>query len=68
MDKAHDGHGVANQMAKLEQKARERGWTVVYRLSDGVYTAAVFRRAVTPAVGADRSRDRRPDHTTKCKL
>ena len=21
MDKAHDGHGVANQMAKLEQKA-----------------------------------------------
>ena len=34
MDKAHDGHGVANQMAKLEQKARERGWTVVYPLSD----------------------------------
>jgi DNA invertase Pin-like site-specific DNA recombinase len=34
MDKAHDGHGVANQMAKLEKKARERGWTVVYRLSD----------------------------------
>jgi site-specific DNA recombinase len=34
MDEAHDGHGVANQMAKLEQKARERGWTVVYRLSD----------------------------------
>ena len=34
MDKAHDGHGVANQMAKLEHKARERGWTVVYRLSD----------------------------------
>ena len=34
MDKAHDGHGVANQMAKLEQRARERGWTVVYRLSD----------------------------------
>ena len=34
MDKAHDGHGVANQLAKLEQKARERGWTVVYRLSD----------------------------------
>ena len=34
MDKEHDGHGVANQMAKLEQKARERGWTVVYRLSD----------------------------------
>ena len=34
MDKAHDGHGVANQMAKLEQKANERGWTVVYRLSD----------------------------------
>ena len=33
MDKAHDGHGVANQMAKLEHKARERGWTVVYRLS-----------------------------------
>jgi len=27
MDKAHDGHGVANQMAKLEHKARERGWT-----------------------------------------
>ena len=25
MDKAHDGHGVANQMAKLEHKARERG-------------------------------------------
>jgi hypothetical protein len=21
MDKAHDGHGVANQLAKLEQKA-----------------------------------------------
>ena len=34
MDKTHDGHGVANQMAKLEQKAAERGWTVVYRLSD----------------------------------
>ena len=34
MDKAHDGHGMANQLAKLEQKARERGWTVVYRLSD----------------------------------
>ena len=34
MDKAHDGHGVGNQLAKLEQKARERGWTVVYRLSD----------------------------------
>ena len=34
MDKAHDGHGVANQMAKLEHKARERGWTVVYRLSE----------------------------------
>jgi DNA invertase Pin-like site-specific DNA recombinase len=34
MDKDHDGHGVANQMAKLEQKASERGWTVVYRLSD----------------------------------
>src|SRR6266496_4594976 len=34
MDKAHDGHGVANQLAKLEQKANERGWTVVYRLSD----------------------------------
>jgi site-specific DNA recombinase len=34
MDKAHDGHGVADQLAKLEQKARERGWTVVYRLSD----------------------------------
>ena len=34
MDKAHDGHGVANQMAKLEHKAVERGWTVVYRLSD----------------------------------
>ncbi len=33
MDKAHDGHGVANQLAKLEQKARQRGWTVVYRLS-----------------------------------
>ena len=34
MDKAGDGHGVANQMAKLEQRAREPGWTVVYRLSD----------------------------------
>ena len=34
MDKAHDGHGVANQMAKLEHRARERGWTVVYGLSD----------------------------------
>jgi site-specific DNA recombinase len=34
MDKAHDGHGVANQTAKLEHKARERGWTVVHRLSD----------------------------------
>jgi site-specific DNA recombinase len=30
----HDAHGVANQMAKLEHKANERGWTVVYRLSD----------------------------------
>ena len=34
MDKAHDGHGVANQLAKLEKRANERGWTVVYRLSD----------------------------------
>jgi hypothetical protein len=34
MDKAHDGHGVANQLAKLEHKAREHGWMVVYRLSD----------------------------------
>jgi DNA invertase Pin-like site-specific DNA recombinase len=34
MDKAGDGHGVANQLAKLEQRARERGWTVVCRLSD----------------------------------
>jgi hypothetical protein len=34
MDKAYDRHGVANQMAKLEKKAGERGWTVVYRLSD----------------------------------
>jgi site-specific DNA recombinase len=34
MDEKHDEHGVANQLAKLEQKARERGWTVVYRLSD----------------------------------
>ena len=34
MDEKHDAHGVANQIAKLEQKAIERGWTVVYRLSD----------------------------------
>jgi site-specific DNA recombinase len=34
MDEKHDEHGVTNQMAKLEQKANERGWTVVYRLSD----------------------------------
>ena len=34
LDDKHDEHGVANQMAKLEQKAAERGWTVVYRLSD----------------------------------
>src|SRR5260370_38240575 len=34
LDDKHDAHGVANQMAKLEQKASERGWTVVYRLSD----------------------------------
>jgi site-specific DNA recombinase len=34
MDKKHDEHGVANQLAKLEQKANARGWTVVYRLSD----------------------------------
>ena len=34
LDGKHDAHGVANQMAKLEQKASERGWTVVYRLSD----------------------------------
>jgi DNA invertase Pin-like site-specific DNA recombinase len=34
MDKDHDGHGVANQLAKLEKKAVERGWTVVFRLSD----------------------------------
>jgi site-specific DNA recombinase len=34
LDDKHDEHGVANQMAKLEQKAGERGWTVVYRLSD----------------------------------
>jgi hypothetical protein len=30
MDMAHGGHSVANQ---LEQKARERGWTVVYRVA-----------------------------------
>ena len=34
LDEKHDEHGVANQMAKLEQRAGERGWTVVYRLSD----------------------------------
>jgi len=34
LDDKHDAHGVANQMAKLETKAGERGWTVVYRLSD----------------------------------
>ena len=34
LDDKHDEHGVANQMAKLEQRAGERGWTVVYRLSD----------------------------------
>ena len=34
LDDKHDAHGVANQMAKLEGKAAERGWTVVYRLSD----------------------------------
>ncbi len=34
LDDKHDEHGVANQMAKLERKANERGWTVVYRLSD----------------------------------
>jgi site-specific DNA recombinase len=34
MDKDKDGHGVANQLAKLEKKANERGWTVLYRLSD----------------------------------
>jgi DNA invertase Pin-like site-specific DNA recombinase len=34
MDKDHDGHGVANQLAKLEKKAVERGWKVVFRLSD----------------------------------
>ena len=34
LDDKHDEHGVANQMAKLEHKAAERGWTVVYRLSD----------------------------------
>ena len=34
LDDKHDAHGVANQMAKLEHKAGERGWTVVCRLSD----------------------------------
>ena len=34
LDGKHDAHGVANQMAKLELRANERGWTVVYRLSD----------------------------------
>jgi site-specific DNA recombinase len=34
MDKAGDGHGVANQMARLERSASERDWTVMYRLSD----------------------------------
>jgi site-specific DNA recombinase len=34
LDDKHDEHGVANQMAKLEQRAADRGWTVVYRLSD----------------------------------
>jgi hypothetical protein len=29
-----DGHGVANRLARLEQRAAERGWTVAYRLSD----------------------------------
>jgi site-specific DNA recombinase len=33
-DKLHDEHGIANQMARLEQSAAARGWTVVYRLSD----------------------------------
>jgi site-specific DNA recombinase len=34
LDDKHDEHGVANQLAKLEQRAAERGWTVAYRLSD----------------------------------
>ncbi|HVB44690.1 MAG TPA: recombinase family protein [Streptosporangiaceae bacterium] len=33
-DKLGEGHGVANQLADLEKRARARGWTVVYRLSD----------------------------------
>ena len=34
LDDKDDEPGVANQMAKLEQRVGERGWTVVYRLSD----------------------------------
>src|SRR5260370_14000695 len=33
-DKLGDGHGVANQLADLENRAVARGWLVVYRLSD----------------------------------
>ena len=33
-DQAEDGHGVANQLADLEQRAAARGLRVTHRLSD----------------------------------
>lgn len=55
MDKDHDGHGVANQLAKLEKKAVERGWTVVFRLSDNDILAGP-RRAPPVRSGHGRGR------------
>src|ERR1035438_5692701 len=34
LDKLGDGHGIANQLADLRQRAEARGWTVVRELSD----------------------------------
>jgi DNA invertase Pin-like site-specific DNA recombinase len=34
LDKLHDAHGVANQLADLRRRAEARGWTVIYELSD----------------------------------
>ena len=70
MDKARDGHGVANQMAKLEQKARERGWTVLYRLSDndiGVTRRTRPSRASTgPGTRGDAAVDARAVDAVLC--
>ena len=70
-DQLGDGHGIANQLADLEKRARARGWTVLYQLSDndiGVTRAdATWRCGETTAILAreEGREERRPNHLTQ---